>query len=108
MRDGARSRRGLRIARSVGGGRGDGVDPARPAAGPSRGHLDDPTGDDDVARSCLFSDQEYDVRSLLRAGATDEELAALWRGAMWQKWAGHGIGTDGFVPPERTMGAIGG
>jgi cyclic pyranopterin phosphate synthase len=63
---------------------------------------------DGMIRSCLFSDQEYDLRSLLRAGATDAELAEVWRGAMWQKWAGHGIGTEGFVPPERTMGAIGG
>ncbi|BCK54128.1 GTP 3',8-cyclase MoaA [Nocardia wallacei] len=59
-------------------------------------------------RSCLFSDQEYDVRALLRAGAGDDEIADLWRGAMWNKWAGHGIDAEGFVPPERTMGAIGG
>ncbi|MFF0546104.1 GTP 3',8-cyclase MoaA [Nocardia thailandica] len=59
-------------------------------------------------RSCLFSDEEYDLRGILRAGATDAEIAELWRGAMWQKWAGHGIDADGFVPPERTMGAIGG
>ncbi|WP_036566520.1 GTP 3',8-cyclase MoaA [Nocardia sp. BMG51109] len=59
-------------------------------------------------RSCLFSDQEYDVRAPLRAGASDDEIASLWRGAMWNKWAGHGIEAEGFVPPERTMGAIGG
>lgn len=59
-------------------------------------------------RSCLFSDEEYDLRGILRAGATDAEIAELWRGTMWQKWAGHGIDADGFVPPERTMGAIGG
>ncbi|AHH16755.1 molybdenum cofactor biosynthesis protein A [Nocardia nova SH22a] len=63
---------------------------------------------DGMIRSCLFSDQEYDLRSLLRAGATDEELAQRWRGAMWNKWAGHGIDAADFVPPERTMGAIGG
>ncbi|MFI1913441.1 GTP 3',8-cyclase MoaA [Nocardia sp. NPDC020380] len=59
-------------------------------------------------RSCLFSDQEYDVRAALRSGAGDAEIAGLWRGAMWNKWAGHGIDAAGFVPPERTMGAIGG
>lgn len=59
-------------------------------------------------RSCLFSDQEYDVRAALRANASDADIATLWRGAMWQKWAGHGIDAAGFVPPERTMGAIGG
>jgi cyclic pyranopterin phosphate synthase len=63
---------------------------------------------DGMIRSCLFSDQEYDLRSPLRSGATDAELATLWRGAMWNKWAGHGIDAEGFVPPVRTMGAIGG
>ncbi|MFF0494107.1 GTP 3',8-cyclase MoaA [Nocardia sp. NPDC004068] len=63
---------------------------------------------DGMIRSCLFSDQEYDLRTPLRAGASDDELATLWRGAMWNKWAGHGIDAAGFVPPERTMGAIGG
>jgi cyclic pyranopterin phosphate synthase len=63
---------------------------------------------DGMVRSCLFSDQEYDLRSLLRAGASDDEVAQLWRGAMWNKWAGHGIDAADFVPPERTMGAIGG
>ncbi|WP_424807395.1 GTP 3',8-cyclase MoaA [Rhodococcus sp. 27YEA15] len=59
-------------------------------------------------RSCLFSDREVDVRAALRSGANDHELAELWRGAMWNKWAGHGIDAADFVPPERSMGAIGG
>ncbi|MEV6767873.1 GTP 3',8-cyclase MoaA [Nocardia sp. NPDC051030] len=59
-------------------------------------------------RSCLFSDQEYDVRAALRSNASDADIATLWRGAMWNKWAGHGIDAAGFVPPERSMGAIGG
>jgi len=63
---------------------------------------------DGMLRSCLFSDQEFDVRQAMRAGADDAEIAAIWRGAMWQKWAGHGIESENFVPPERTMGAIGG
>ncbi|MFI9509781.1 GTP 3',8-cyclase MoaA [Nocardia sp. NPDC052566] len=63
---------------------------------------------DGMLRSCLFSDEEYDLRQALRSGADDGELAAIWRGAMWNKWAGHGIDAEGFVPPERTMGAIGG
>lgn len=61
-----------------------------------------------TVRSCLFSDEETDLRAALRGGATDEELAMLWRGAMWNKWAGHGIDAAGFVPPARSMGAIGG
>lgn len=63
---------------------------------------------DGMLRSCLFSDQEFDVRRALRSGASDDDVAEIWRGAMWQKWAGHGIDAAGFVPPERTMGAIGG
>ncbi|MRH89036.1 GTP 3',8-cyclase MoaA [Nocardia sp. SYP-A9097] len=59
-------------------------------------------------RSCLFSDQEYDIRAALRSHASDAEIATLWRGAMWNKSAGHGIDAAGFVPPARTMGAIGG
>lgn len=63
---------------------------------------------DGMLRSCLFSDEEFDIRQALRSGADDDELATIWRGAMWNKWAGHGIDAANFVPPERTMGAIGG
>lgn len=61
-----------------------------------------------TVRSCLFSDREVDLRAALRSGADDEELAQSWRAAMWDKWAGHGINAAGFVPPQRSMGAIGG
>ncbi|QSE80671.1 GTP 3',8-cyclase MoaA [Rhodococcus koreensis] len=61
-----------------------------------------------TVRSCLFSDSEIDLRGPMRSGAGDEELALLWRGAMWNKWVGHGIEADGFAPPVRSMGAIGG
>lgn len=61
-----------------------------------------------TVRSCLFSDDEVDLRAALRGGASDEDLAQLWRGAMWNKWAGHGIDAADFVPPARSMGAIGG
>ena len=63
---------------------------------------------DGTIRSCLFSDHEVDLRAPLRSGAGDEELAELWRAAMWNKWAGHGIDAAGFEPPQRRMGAIGG
>ncbi len=61
-----------------------------------------------TVRSCLFGDDETDLRGLLRAGATDDELADRWRAAMWNKQAGHGIDAAGFAPPVRSMGAIGG
>jgi cyclic pyranopterin phosphate synthase len=61
-----------------------------------------------TVRSCLFGDDETDLRGLLRDGASDEQLAEIWRGAMWTKRAGHGIDDPGFLRPERTMGGIGG
>ncbi|TSE00969.1 GTP 3',8-cyclase MoaA [Skermania sp. ID1734] len=63
---------------------------------------------DGMIRSCLFSDREFDLRTPMRNGADDAELAQLWRAAMWNKWAGHGIDAADFAPPERSMGAIGG
>jgi cyclic pyranopterin phosphate synthase len=64
-------------------------------------------------RSCLFSHGELDLLGPLRSGATDAELAELWRAAMWAKPSGHGLDagsfeTAAFVQPERTMSAIGG
>jgi cyclic pyranopterin phosphate synthase len=61
-----------------------------------------------TVRSCLFGDDETDLRALLRGGATDADIATRWRGAMWNKQAGHGIDADDFIRPERSMGAIGG
>ncbi len=61
-----------------------------------------------TVRSCLFGDDETDLRALLRGGATDADIAERWRGAMWNKQAGHGIDADDFVRPVRSMGAIGG
>jgi cyclic pyranopterin phosphate synthase len=61
-----------------------------------------------TVRSCLFGDDETDLRGLLRSGASDAEIAGRWRAAMWNKQAGHGIDAATFTPPVRTMGAIGG
>ncbi|HEY3547604.1 MAG TPA: GTP 3',8-cyclase MoaA [Propionicimonas sp.] len=63
---------------------------------------------DGQVRTCLFSLTETDLRTPLRAGATDEELADLWTGAHKDKWAGHSIGRADFRQPDRTMSAIGG
>jgi cyclic pyranopterin phosphate synthase len=63
---------------------------------------------DGQVRTCLFSLTETDLRTPLRGGASDEELAELWAGAHLGKWAGHSIGRAGFRQPERTMSAIGG
>lgn len=61
-----------------------------------------------TVRSCLFGDDETDLRGMLRGGASDDELADRWRAAMWGKQAGHGIDAADFVRPLRSMGGIGG
>ncbi len=61
-----------------------------------------------TVRSCLFGDDETDLRGLLRGGASDAEIADRWRAAMWGKQAGHGIDAADFVRPVRSMGGIGG
>ncbi|MCZ2403597.1 GTP 3',8-cyclase MoaA [Paenarthrobacter sp. Z7-10] len=66
--------------------------------------------------SCLFSRVEVDLLALLRAGAAeadDDAIAARWQQAMWAKPKAHGmdhvgLGSAGFVQPDRSMSAIGG
>jgi cyclic pyranopterin phosphate synthase len=58
--------------------------------------------------SCLFGHDEKDVRSLLRGGGSDADIAAAWAEAMWAKPAGHGIDKATHAPPHRPMRAIGG
>jgi cyclic pyranopterin phosphate synthase len=59
-------------------------------------------------RSCLFSIEETDLRSILRGGGTDDDLAAAIRSCVAGKWAGHQIGQVTFVQPPRSMSQIGG
>jgi cyclic pyranopterin phosphate synthase len=63
---------------------------------------------DGQIRNCLFAREESDLRSGLRGGASDEELADRWRRAMWGKLPGHGIDDRSFLQPARPMSAIGG
>ena len=63
---------------------------------------------DGQLRSCLFAQDETDLRGLLRGGADDDRIADAWRSAMADKPAGHEIGEDRFTPPARLMSAIGG
>ena len=63
---------------------------------------------DGAVRNCLFGNSETSLRDLLRAGATDDELAAAWAGEMWRKMPGHGVNDEGFLQPDRPMSAIGG
>jgi cyclic pyranopterin phosphate synthase len=59
-------------------------------------------------RNCLFALEETDLKGPLRAGASDEELAALIRKCVGQKWAGHLINRKDFQRPSRSMSQIGG
>ncbi|MFC5370876.1 GTP 3',8-cyclase MoaA [Arcanobacterium bovis] len=63
---------------------------------------------DGQMRTCLFGNVETDLRTPLRAGTTDDEIAALWRDAMALKKPGHGIDDPSFVQPQRYMSEIGG
>jgi cyclic pyranopterin phosphate synthase len=63
---------------------------------------------DGQLRYCLFAIEETDIKSLLRNGSTDEEIAAVIRETVSRKWIGHDINSAQFVAPPRPMYAIGG
>ena len=63
---------------------------------------------DGQRRTCLFDQVETDLRTPLRTGASDDEIADLWQKATWFKPRAHGIDHDGFARPARPMSAIGG
>jgi len=63
---------------------------------------------DGQLRACLFAKDETDVRTLLRGGASDAEIAAVWVATMRAKGPGHEIGKATYIPPQRIMRAIGG
>ncbi|MFP7706388.1 GTP 3',8-cyclase MoaA [Trueperella sp. LYQ141] len=63
---------------------------------------------DGYMRTCLFARTETDLRTPLRSGASDVEIADLWARAMWDKKPGHGIDDPDFVQPDRYMSEIGG
>ena len=59
-------------------------------------------------RTCLFSLNETDLRTPLRSGASDDDIDAIIRAAVWRKELKHRVNEPGFVQPTRTMSAIGG
>ncbi len=63
---------------------------------------------DGKLRTCLFSLGEHDLKSLVRGGASDEEIRGQLRAIVWQKEGRHHIGEPDFVQPARTMSCIGG
>jgi cyclic pyranopterin phosphate synthase len=63
---------------------------------------------DGQLRTCLFSKDDHDLKSLLRDGSSDEQIAAEIRAIVAQKEKGHRINEPDFVPPSRSMVFIGG
>ena len=68
---------------------------------------------DGQLRSCLFSNEEVDVRKVLRDADKDEaakrvEIAARFQKTVISKLPGHGINDPSFIAPARPMSAIGG
>ena len=63
---------------------------------------------DGKLRYCLFAIEEADVKGLLRNGASDDQIEAVIRRNVQEKWIGHEINSAKFVPPPRPMYSIGG
>jgi GTP 3',8-cyclase len=63
---------------------------------------------DGQLRTCLFSRREWDVKTPLRDGSSDEEVEALLRWAVRHKELKHKINEPGFVRASRSMSQIGG
>ena len=63
---------------------------------------------DGQLRSCLFSLEDHDLRGILRAAGSDDDLSAAIEACVGAKWAGHAIGQVQFVKPSRSMSQIGG
>jgi cyclic pyranopterin phosphate synthase len=59
-------------------------------------------------RTCLFATKEFDLMGAMRAGESDDELAARIEAAVATKWAGHRINQVNFVRPGKSMSQIGG
>ncbi len=63
---------------------------------------------DGKLRTCLFSDNEIDIRKALRDGSSDEAIEALLFRAVKEKPQGHQINENIFKKCSRTMSLIGG
>ncbi len=62
---------------------------------------------DGKLRLCLLRENEVDLLTPLRNGATDEDLRQMIVTGIWDKPWGHGL-ADGQIPLNRTMSEIGG
>ena len=59
-------------------------------------------------RNCLFSTEEWDLRTLLRSDASDGQIDERIRDSVSQKKRAHGIDSDQFQRPAKAMYQIGG
>ncbi|MCP5029678.1 MAG: GTP 3',8-cyclase MoaA [Actinomycetia bacterium] len=58
--------------------------------------------------NCLFSVDNYDLRSVLRSGGTDDDIAEVVVQAVGEKGEGHAINQVHFIRPSKSMSQIGG
>jgi cyclic pyranopterin phosphate synthase len=63
---------------------------------------------DGQLRTCLFSRREWDLKTRLRDGSTDADIAAFIRFAVQHKELKHRVNEPGFVRASRSMSQIGG
>lgn len=63
---------------------------------------------DGQLRNCLFAQEETDLRTMLRSGCDDAQIAATLGLSILDKAPGHGIADADFQQPARGMSAIGG
>jgi GTP 3',8-cyclase len=63
---------------------------------------------DGKLRTCLFSKEDHDLKSLLRSGMGDREIGDAIVAMVQTKEKSHRINEPDFVPPSRTMVYIGG
>jgi cyclic pyranopterin phosphate synthase len=63
---------------------------------------------DGQLRTCLFSRREWDLKTPLRNGSSDEQLVSALRNAVAHKELKHRINERGFVRASRSMSQIGG
>jgi GTP 3',8-cyclase len=63
---------------------------------------------DGQLRTCLFSRREWDLKTPLRDGSSDEQIESLIRWAVRHKELKHKINEPGFVRASRSMSQIGG
>jgi cyclic pyranopterin phosphate synthase len=63
---------------------------------------------DGQIRTCLFSTDEYNLRDVVRGGASRAEIVEFIQSVVSQKEARHTINDQNFAPASRSMSFIGG